>query len=67
MRACAEVASALSQDYEEQAAGSRLLGRPVRREAVTTEHPLIRVHPVTGYKSLFYNPGFVRAIKGVPT
>jgi sulfonate dioxygenase len=51
---------------EEQANGSRALGRPVRREAVVTEHPLIRTHPVTGWKSLFYSPGFVNAIKGVP-
>ncbi|KAI5820937.1 hypothetical protein BZA77DRAFT_51109 [Pyronema omphalodes] len=51
---------------EEQAIGSRALGRPVRREPVTTEHPLIRVNPVTGWKSLFYSPGFVTAIVGIP-
>jgi sulfonate dioxygenase len=49
-----------------QADGSRELGRPVRREAVVTEHPLIRTHPVTGWKYLFYNPGFVTKIVGVP-
>ena len=51
---------------EEQAEGSRALGRPIRREPVITEHPLIRVNPVTGWKSLFYSPGFVKAIKGIP-
>jgi sulfonate dioxygenase len=51
---------------EEQAAGSRAAGRHVRREPVVTEHPLIRTHPVTGWKSLFVNPGFVRQIVGVP-
>ena len=51
---------------EEQAAGSRAAGRPVRREPVTTEHPLIRVNPVTGWKSVFFNPGFVTKIVGVP-
>lgn len=51
---------------EMQASGSRALGRPVRREPVTTEHPLVRVHPVTGWKSLFFNPGFVTKIVGVP-
>jgi sulfonate dioxygenase len=51
---------------DEQAAGSRAAGRPVRREPVTTEHPLVRVNPVTGWKSLFFNPGFVTKIVGVP-
>ncbi|PSN62135.1 alpha-ketoglutarate-dependent taurine dioxygenase [Corynespora cassiicola Philippines] len=51
---------------EMQAQGSRDLGRPVRRDPVTTEHPLIRTHPVTGWKSLFFNPGFVTKIVGIP-
>ena len=51
---------------EMQADGSRAIGRPVRREPVITEHPLVRTHPVTGWKSLFYNPGFVTKIVGVP-
>ena len=49
-----------------QAVGSRALGRPVRREPVTTEHPLVRTHPVTGWKSVFFNPGFVTEIVGIP-
>lgn len=49
-----------------QAADTRAAGRTVRREPVTTEHPLIRTHPVTGWKSLFFNPGFVTKIVGVP-
>ncbi|KAI1615763.1 taurine dioxygenase [Exophiala viscosa] len=49
-----------------QAQGSREAGRPVRREPVTTEHPLIRVNPVTGWKSLFFAPGFVTKIVGIP-
>ncbi|MCJ1472401.1 hypothetical protein MMC13_001049 [Lambiella insularis] len=51
---------------ELQASGSRALGRPVRREPIVTEHPIIRTHPVTGWKSLFFNPGFVKAIVGIP-
>ena len=51
---------------ELQAQGSRDLGRTVRREPVTTEHPLIRTNPVTGWKSVFFNPGFVTKIVGVP-
>lgn len=51
---------------EEQANGSRRAGRPVRRDPVVTEHPLIRVNPVTGWKAVFFNPGFVTKIVGVP-
>ncbi|CAN9239137.1 unnamed protein product [Alternaria alternata] len=51
---------------ELQAQGSRDLGRTVRRDPVTTEHPLIRTNPVTGWKSIFFNPGFVTKIVGVP-
>lgn len=49
-----------------QAEGSRAAGRPVRRDPIVTEHPLVRTHPVTGWKSLFFNPGFVTGIVGVP-
>lgn len=49
-----------------QADGSAALGRPVRRDPIITEHPLVRTHPVTGWKSLFFNPGFVTKIVGVP-
>jgi alpha-ketoglutarate-dependent taurine dioxygenase len=51
---------------ELQAQGTRELGRTVRRDPVTTEHPLVRTHPVTGWKSIFFNPGFVTKIVGVP-
>ncbi|KAI9705432.1 MAG: hypothetical protein M1836_006187 [Candelina mexicana] len=49
-----------------QAEGSRALGRPVRRDPIITTHPLIRTNPVTGWKSLFFNPGFVTKIVGIP-
>jgi sulfonate dioxygenase len=49
-----------------QADGSVALGRTVRRDPIVTEHPLIRTHPVTGWKSLFFNPGFVTKIVGIP-
>lgn len=51
---------------EMQAEGSRAVGRPIRRDPIITEHPLIRTHPVTGWKSLFFNPGFVTQIIGIP-
>jgi taurine dioxygenase len=49
-----------------QAEGSQALGRTVRRDPIITEHPIIRSHPVTGWKSLFFNPGFVTKIVGIP-
>jgi sulfonate dioxygenase len=49
-----------------QAEGSKAAGRTVRQDPIITEHPLIRSHPVTNWKSLFFNPGFVTKIVGVP-
>ena len=40
-----------------QADGARAAGRPVRREAVETIHPIVRVHPVTDWKAVYVNPG----------
>ena len=45
---------------------TRAAGRTVRREPIVTEHPLIRSHPVTGWKALFFNPGFVTKFVGIP-
>ncbi|KAG1841984.1 hypothetical protein C8R48DRAFT_786336 [Suillus tomentosus] len=49
-----------------QAEGSRAAGLHVRREPVESVHPVVRVHPVTGWKSVYVNPGFTRRILGVP-
>ncbi|KAI3607882.1 alpha-ketoglutarate-dependent taurine dioxygenase [Moniliophthora roreri] len=49
-----------------QADGARAAGLPVRRKEIETVHPVVRVHPVTGWKSVFVNPGFTRRIVGVP-
>jgi sulfonate dioxygenase len=44
-----------------QANGARAAGTPVRREPIETVHPVVRVHPATGWKSVYVNP------VGVPT
>lgn len=40
-----------------QADGNRAAGLPVRRQEIETIHPLVRVHPATGWKSVYVNPG----------
>jgi alpha-ketoglutarate-dependent taurine dioxygenase len=50
---------------KEQAAGAAALGQTVRREDTEHTHPIIRTHPVTGWKSLFVQPGFARRIVGL--
>ncbi|KZT53673.1 alpha-ketoglutarate-dependent sulfonate dioxygenase [Calocera cornea HHB12733] len=49
-----------------QAQGSRSAGTHVRRKEVESIHPVVRVHPVTGWKSVFVNPGFTRRILNIP-
>ncbi|PPQ64578.1 hypothetical protein CVT26_001976 [Gymnopilus dilepis] len=49
-----------------QADGNRAAGLPVRRQEIETVHPVVRVHPATGWKSVYVNPGFTRRIVGVP-
>ncbi|CAO0799439.1 unnamed protein product [Mucor circinelloides] len=40
-------------------------GHVVRRKTWTSVHPVVRTHPVTGWKSLFVQPGFTRSIVGL--
>ncbi|KAJ3501227.1 hypothetical protein NLJ89_g9437 [Agrocybe chaxingu] len=44
---------------------TRLAKGLVRKDPVTTAHPLVRVHPVTGEKCLFINGEFITRIHGL--
>ncbi|KAI8141371.1 hypothetical protein BJV82DRAFT_518399, partial [Fennellomyces sp. T-0311] len=43
---------------------ARVTGYPLRRESPDNVHPVVRVHPVTGWKSLNVQRGFTRRIVG---
>jgi sulfonate dioxygenase len=46
-------------------AHAKAAGSLVRKEAIDTVHPLVRVHPVTGEKCLFVNAEFITKILGL--
>ena len=41
---------------------ARMNGGLVRKDPVTSIHPIVRIHPVTGEKALFLNSEFVQNI-----
>lgn len=44
---------------------AKSIGGTVRSNPVVSTHPLVRVHPVTGEKAIFYNKEFPKEILGL--
>jgi len=41
-------------------------GTHIRRPQTDYIHPVVRVHPVTGWKAIYVNPSYTRRIVGIP-
>jgi sulfonate dioxygenase len=61
-----ESLSAIHTGHNQAASRSAAGVKIPLREPIDTIHPVVRVHPVTGLKAVFVNPGFVTRLVGVP-
>lgn len=61
-----ESLSAIHTGHNQAASRSAAGHKIPLREPIDTIHPVVRVHPVTGLKAVFVNPGFVTRLVGVP-
>lgn len=55
-----------SNSSQRQANDARTINRPVRREPITTSHPLVRTNPATGLNSVYLSQGFFQKVDDVP-
>lgn len=60
-----ESLSAIHSGHNQASSRTGIVNIPLR-EPIETIHPVVRVHPVTGLKAVFVNPGFVTRLVGVP-